>query len=258
MNTTTTTTTAVVAALALVRQTADERLDAARRASAEALALPKGTRGKAAKVKATRDEVFAAAEQVAVIRGAVREAHRPLVEALVERTLATLDHRDADPIVRQAMAARHHRLGVSAIRLDDDLVGQAFGVHCRLTRDAYGLPQYFELRMLATPDEHRKHVNRWLEKATTPEARADVQPYIDDPGANPIAQGGVSISVGRAWSSSTSTTFSVNASTYQVETDEEATRLRLLIDVAFSLRFSLNAIEMPTPEALENMLEGNG
>lgn len=257
MNTTTTTTTAVVAALALVRQTADERLDAARRASAEALALPKGTRGKAAKVKATRDEVFAAQEQVAVIRGAVREAHRPLVEALVERTLATLDHRDADPIVRQAMAARHHRLGVSAIRLNDDLVGQPYGVHCRLTRDAYGLPQYLELRMLATPDEHRKHVNRWLEKATTPEARADVQPYIDDPGANPIAQGGVSISVGRTWRSD-STTFSVNASTYQVETDEEATRLRLLIDVAFSLRFSLNAIEMPTPEALENMLEGNG
>jgi len=246
-----TTTTALLAALSALRDEASKRVEAAQASLTAAQALPKGKRGKRDAVTQADANRTAAWGLLNEIKAKIREAMKGDARAAVEAALATLDHRDADPILRQALAARHDKRRQAAIHPDDT----AHGVHVRVSLDRFGLPNYIELSMLATPDEHRKTVEMWLARATTDEQKAAAQVYLDNPEAHPLDHFGssVTISLGHG---DTRNTYGVNGSTFSTHNDDEAARLRTLHDVAWHLRSALNDADLPKQEELEKILDG--
>lgn len=232
-----------------LRDAAFERLTTARTAHAEVNALPKGTRGKAARLETTWAVVEAANAAYQDARQAIRKVNRGKAVALVDAALDRLA--GVNSVARQVLVARTDRRRQAAVHV----VGHAFGVHVRLSLDAYGMPNYVELSMLATADEYRNQVDHWLSRATTPEARANVQPFIDAPEANPLAHFGSSVTLSRGHGDNANR-YGVNGSTFSTHNDDEAARLRLLHAVAWDLMDALNAADLPKAEDLENLVEG--
>lgn len=239
--------------LVALRDEATKRLDTARLAVATATDAPKGTKGKRDAIARATGEQATAAEALLSITRKIREAMRSKAKAIVEASLATLDHRDADPILRQALVARKDERRQAAITLD----GNPHGVHIRVSLDSYGLPDYIELHLLSNEAERREQIDRWLSQAKTPEALAKIQPYIDKPDENPLTHFGSSVTLSRGHGKNRNT-YGVNGSTFSTHDDDEAARLRTLHDVAWHLRSALNDADLPKVEDLEQILEGNG
>lgn len=247
------TSAALLAALVALRDEAGKRLEAAQSAVTAANALPKGTRGKRDAITAADATRTAALGVWNEMRAKIREAMRSKVKAVVEASLATLDHRDSDPVLSKIVSARRDKRRQVAITWE----GRYWGVHARVSFDRFGLPEYIELGMLATPDEHLAQVTRWIERATTEDAKADAKVFLDAPDAHPLAHFGSSVTVSRGHGDHRNT-YGVNGSTFSTHDDGEAQRLRILHDVAWHLRFVLNAADLPKVEDLEEILDGNG
>ena len=246
-------TPALLAVLIALRDEAAKRHTDAHAGVTAAQALPKGKRGKREAVTLADAKRTAAAESLAGIKGKIREAMKAKARSVVESCLATLDHRDADPILRQALAARHDKRRQAAIRPDDT----AHGVHAHVSLDRFGLPDYIELSRLATPSERQEQVARWIAQAKTPEAKAEAQAFLDHPEAHPLSHFGSSVTLSRGHGEHRNT-YGVNGSTFNTHDEEEAVRLRTLHDVAWHLRSALNDADLPKVEELEEILDGNG
>ena len=247
------TTTALLAALVALRDEASSRADNARNQYHAANALPKGTKGKRDAVTTASATLKASTDVLEGLRIKIRDATKGKARAIVDAAMATLDHRDADPIVRQVLAARYDPRRQSAVYLDD----RRYGVHARITLDNVGLPSYIELSMLATLGERKEQVDLWLSRAKTDKDKADAQPYIDNPNAYPLSHFGSSVTVSRGFGEY-GDTYGVNGSTFSTHNDDEAARLQILHEVAWHLRSALNDADLPKVNDLEDLMEGNG
>lgn len=244
-------TTALIAALAALRDEASVRTDNARNQYHAANDLPKGSKGKRDAITTATANLKASTDVLEGLRLKIRAATKGKARAIVEASLATLDHRDADPIIRQVLAARHDPRRQSAVYWDDC----PHGVHARITLDGVGLPSYIELSMLATPAERKAQTDLWIERAKTDEGRAAAQPYIDTPDAYPLSHFGSSVTVSRGYGDK-GDTYGVNGSTFSTHDDDEAARLQTLHEVAWHLRSALNGADLPKVNDLEDLLEG--
>jgi len=247
----TTTTLDLVRALLKVAEVRHANATASRDA---ATALPKGTRGKASAIKAADAERQAAFAALTDLRRAITEANRPGVMAW----LAALCAEATDPVVRTLLDA-----GTTSRRRDValDLSAYSFGkVYASVSLSASGFPQYVEIRRLADRAERLEQATRWLAQATTPEGKAQAEAILADPDAFPYYSGKTStgsITVGEAWQHGENevVTFTLNASTWQAETDDEARDAWRLVGAAEVVRRKLNAMCFPSASVIRNRLD---
>jgi hypothetical protein len=244
-----TTTTALALAYAL--QVVSDRHAKACTASANAHALPKGTRGKAKAVTTADAERAEAWDAYQSVRNKIREANAPKVKAWVAGHWAGI----FDEILVQIFAAAEsHTRSHFALRTE---LGN---VYASVSTDSHGLPQYIEIRKLADREERTAQGHDWLKRfSTTPEGKAHAEAIIADPDAHPYYSGRTStgsITVGQisTWASREETDkplgYSLNASTWQAETEEDADEAVRLVQIANLIRSKLNALALPTASTI--------
>lgn len=238
-------------ALAFAVQLASDRHAKACTASAAAHDLPKGTRGKATAIATADAERTAAWEAYQSLMNKVREANAPKVKAWVAGHWAGL----FDEILVQIFAsAEGHTRSVFALRTE---LGE---VWTSVSTDAHGLPQYVEIRKLADREERVEMAKAWLDRATTPEGKAQAEAILADPDAHPYYSGSTrtgSITISRNWrwsdreDAKATLTYGLNASTWQAEDDADAEEALRLVQVACLIRSKINALDLPNPTAIE-------
>ena len=248
------TTTTLDALVALLKAAEGRHADAVK-AYAETDALPKGSRGKASALKvadARRAEAFAG---VTNLRNHVTEAKRPGVEAWLAGLLAEV----TDPVLRQILDSADRRRRPFAL----DLSAYSLGVvYAETSFSDTGLPRYIEIRKLASREQKVAMATRWLERATTDADRDEAQALLDNPGSFALYDqasptGSVTVGEASSWSKPDVLTqaFTLNASSWQAKTDEDAGDAWRLVGAADLVRRKLNALDFPSPSVISDRFD---
>lgn len=243
------TTTTLDALVALLKAAEARHADAVK-AYADTDALPKGSRGKASALKladARRAEAF---RGVCDLRNAVTEAKRPGVEAWLAGELAKV----TDPVLRQILDAAERRRRPIAL----DLSAYSLGVvYAETTFSDTGLPRYVEIRKLATREQKVATAERWLEQARTDADRDEALTLIANPGSFALYDqatptGSVTVCEVSTWRSDChpTQTFTLNASSWQARTDEDARDAVRLVMAGELIRAKLNALSFPSASVI--------
>ena len=253
-----TTTTDLVASLL---KGAKGRHEEAMKAHADATALPKGTRGKASAIKLAEYERAASFSALTQIHKAISDANREKVMAWVASFLED----EFDPVVKQILAARKTtRHSIVAL----DLTAYSFGeVFAEVTYSSQGIPTDVEIRKLANRAETLATASRWLGDATTDEGKALAQDMLDNPDAYPTysREGSLgSITITQAWNHGDDANaplpmrYTLNASTWQAESDAESDEAWKMVGAASVIRRKLNAVKFPSESQIRHRLADIG
>jgi hypothetical protein len=242
--------TATLDTLVALLKVAEARHAQACKVYDEVNALPKGSRGKASALKvaeARRGEAFAG---LCNLRDHVVEAKRPGVEAWLASELA----RVTDPVLRQILDAGKRKRRAIAL----DLSAYSFGkVYALVSFTDTGLPNYIEIRKLATREQKVARAERWLEQARTDAERSEAQALLENPGTfedydGSSPTGSVTICEASNWNKPDvrTQTFTLNASSWQARTDEDALDAWRIVGAADVVRRKLNALAFPSASAI--------
>jgi hypothetical protein len=243
-----TTATTLDALVALLKAAEARHADAMKAYDATA-ALPKGSRGKASALKvaeARRAEAFAG---VVDLRNHVTEAKRPGVEAWLAGELA----RVTDAVLRQILDSADRRRRPIALDLQNYSLGV---VYAETTFSDTGLPRHVEIRKLATREQKVDAGERRLERARTEADRDEAIALRDNPGsfalpAPATPTGSVTVCEASTWLTEAKTqTFTLNASSWQAMTDEDARDAVRLVMAGELIRAKLNALAFPSPSVI--------
>jgi len=249
-------------AIRYFHQAATERIAKATAEKDAVLALPKGTRGKAAKLEAAeaklRDEVAHRNE----IDAAVRKAKQPLINAKVKATLEQVAQGDwtlAAQVVKRSLLLTEGKRNREPFSLHPH--GDPIGVYCSVSYDEYGYPQYIELRPRATVDEVIAQANHWAKHATSDDAKADIARILAEPHKHVSYGSGVSVSVNlqSRWyrnedEAPSAAQYAINMSTCTENEDASWARSFNVIKVADMLRNELNQAALPAQRLWYDML----
>lgn len=247
-------------------QAANERIAKAEAAKAAILALPKGSRGKAAKLAEAEAKVNEEYAHRNEIEAVVRKAKQPLVEEKVTAVLQQVV-RDGDrmPLAAQVVSRSPalRKVGETrrtpfALALGDG----GHGVYCEVSYDKYGYPQYIELRPRANLEETIKSLERWKRQASEQATKDEYDRILADPLGYVTYAIGVSVTVGLQssyWEACdekhTSARYAINMSTCTESDNEDWHRSFEVIQVADRLRKEMNQAELPKQHKWYNMLE---
>jgi hypothetical protein len=254
-----TTSTNALDLIASLLKAAEGRHASALKAVADAIALPKGTRGKRDAVKLAEKERDASFEALRETRQAITEANRSSVNAWLAGIVAGV----SDPVIRQILDSRStSRRSLVAL----DLTAYDFGrVFAEVSFDSSGIPTYVEVRKLADREERIEQAKRWLDNATTKEGKEQAEGILANPDAFPYYSGKSSlgsITIGQAWQynddEGKACTYTLNASSWQAESNEDAADAWRLVGAACVVRSKLNASRFPSALEIRTRLETIG
>lgn len=243
-----TTATTLDALVALLKAAEARHADAVKAYDA-LVADPKPRRGNIALLKAADARRAEAFRGACDLRNAVTEAKRPGVEAWLAGELAKI----TDPVLRQILDAADRRRRPIAL----DLSAYSLGVvYAETTFADTGLPRYVEIRKLATREQKVATAERWLERAKTDADRDEATALRDNPGSFALYDqatptGSVTVGEASTWlTEATTQTFTLNASSWQAKTDEDARDAVRLVMAAELIRAKLNALAFPSPSVI--------
>lgn len=252
-------------AMRVFHQAATERIAKAEAEKQAVLALPKGSRGKTAKLEAAEAKLREEVGHRNEIDAVVRKAKQPLIESKVADMLQQVV-RDADrtplaaQVVNRSPALRKvdgNRRKAFALALGDG----GHGVYCEVSYDQYGYPQYIELRPRANLQETIEQVERWKRNATKDETKAEYDRILADPLGYVTYAQGVSITVGLQSSywgdrdgKHSTARYGINMSTCTESESEEWYRSFEVIQVADRLRKEMNQAGLRKQSDWYNML----
>jgi hypothetical protein len=252
--------TTVLAILKPLMDHATERHDVALVAHRNATALPTGQRGRKAAVKAAADALSVAREGRQYIVEQITKATRALNKVAVDQAVNDALHRASAtprPLFEAIMLAKDNPR--RQIRVN----GYGLSIHATVSFNRYGLPRHVELTKLASLEKTIASLNRWLlaeeqHAAATGKAseqKEQILAGLADPRGYAMSDNGSSITVGLYGPDGTP--WGLNASTWQVNNDEQAEEMRTLIATAFAIRDALNAADLPTEDALYALHNGD-
>ena len=244
------TTATTLDALVALLKAAEARHDAAVKAYDATAALPKGSRGKASALKLADARRVEALKGVCDLRDAVTAAKRPAVEAWLAGLLSGV----TDAVLRQILDSADRRRRPIALDLRNYSLGV---VYAEVSFAKTGLPNYVEIRKLAAREQNVATAERWFEQATTDADRAEAIALRDNPGSfalydHKTPTGSVTVcEVFSGWSDGPETqAFTLNASSWQATTDEDARDAVRLVMAAELVRTKLNALAFPSSSVI--------
>ncbi len=245
-------------------QAATERIAKATAEKQAILALPKGSRGKAAKLEAAEAKIREEVGHRNEIDAVVRKAKQPLILAKVTALLEqVVNQANTLPLAAQVVAQSSVLRKVDRVASRTPfalLIGDGFrGVYCSVNYDEWGYPQYVELRPRANLEETVEQVERWKRNASKDETKAECDAILANPLDYVTYANGVSITVGlqsywRDDEKQTNARYGINMSTYSENDSEEWYRSFEVIQVADRLRKELNQAALPRQHQWYNML----
>jgi hypothetical protein len=243
-------------------QAANERIAKAEAAKAAILALPKGSRGKAAKLAEAQAKVNEEVNHRNEIEAVVRKAKQPIVDAKVKSALEQVAQGDwtiAAQVVKRSPLLEENRKQRKPFSLHPH--GDPIGVYCSVSYDEYGYPQYIELRPRATVDEVIAQAEHWSKHATSDDAKADIARILAKPHEHVSYGPGISVSINlkSRWyrneaDEPSAAQYGINMSTCTEDEDATWARSFNVIKVADMLRNELNQAALPAQKRWYYML----